>query len=248
MTLSTQKPLLILQTGQAPEPIRALHGNFPQMFVRQGNIDTQHLTIIDLQAGERPLPPNHYAGAIITGSRSMVTEHLDWSEYAADWIRQAMLCDLPMLGACYGHQLMAYALGGTVDFHPQGIEVGTEEIELLPAAERDPLISSLPSRFSANLIHLQTVLQPPACATVMAKSVHDPHQILRYGPHAFSTQFHPEFTAAVMKTYLPWLDQQASDDNVDYNGKLARISDTPLSQGLLISFVESLGKQRALAG
>lgn len=111
MSQTDLKPLLILQTGQAPEPIRALHGNFPQMFIRQGNMDSQQVVIVDLQAGERPQPPQNYAGAVITGSRSMVTEHLDWSEYAADWIRQAMLIDLPMLGACYGHQLMAYALG-----------------------------------------------------------------------------------------------------------------------------------------
>ncbi|MCC3704108.1 glutamine amidotransferase [Rouxiella badensis] len=248
MSQSPLKPLLILQTGQAPDPIRAVHGNFPQMFIRQGNIDTQQVVIIDLQAGERPLPPQHYAGAVITGSRSMVTEHLDWSEDAADWIRQAMLIDLPMLGACYGHQLMAYALGGTVDYHPQGIEVGTEEIELLPAGEKDALVSSLPSRFNANLIHLQTVLTPPTCAKVLARSSHDPHQILRYGPNAFSTQFHPEFSAAIMKTYLPWLDQQAPDDSVDYAAKLQKVSDTPLSQGLLLAFVESLGKQRAMAG
>ncbi|MEG3133330.1 glutamine amidotransferase [Rouxiella sp. T17] len=248
MPHSDLKPLLILQTGQAPEPIRELHGNFPQMFIRQGNIDNQHVVIIDLQAGERPLPPQHYAGAVITGSRSMVTEHLEWSEYAADWIRQAMLMDLPMLGACYGHQLMAYALGGSVGYHPDGIEVGTEEIELLPEAQKDPWVSALPARFNANLIHLQTVLQPPACATVLAKSAHDPHQILRYGPNAVSTQFHPEFSAAVMKSYLPWLNQQAADDSVDYLGKLQKIEETPLAQGLLLEFVDALGKQRALAG
>lgn len=243
------KPLLILQTGQAPEPIRALHGNFPQMFIQQGNIDSQQVLIVDLQAGERPQSPHNYCGAVITGSRSMVTEHLDWSEYAAGWIHQAMLIDLPMLGACYGHQLMAYALGGKVGYHPQGIEVGTEEIELLPEAAQDPWLAGLPPRFSANLIHQQTVLKPPSCATVLAKSAHDPHQILRYGPNAVSTQFHPEFSAAIMKTYLPWLDQQATaDDRTDYQGKLQNLSDTPISQGLLLNFIASLGKQQALAG
>jgi GMP synthase (glutamine-hydrolysing) len=219
------------------------------MFVSQGNIDTQQLVIIDLQAGERPDSPHHYAGAVITGSRSMVTEHLDWSEFAAEWIHQAMLIDLPMFGACYGHQLMAYALGGEVGYHPQGIEVGTEEIELLPEAAQDPWIGALPARFSANLIHLQTVLRPPSFAKVLAKSAHDPHQILRYGPNAISTQFHPEFSAAIMKTYLPWLDQQAAPaDQTDYQGKLLNVSDTPFSQELLLNFVASLGKQQALAG
>jgi len=248
MSQSSQKPLVILQTGNAPDPIRNQHGNFPQMFLRQGNLDTTQVQIVDLQAGERPLSPEHYAGAIITGSRSMVTEHLDWSEFAADWIRQAMLLDLPLFGACYGHQLMAYALGGEVDYHPAGLEVGTVEIELLPEAAQDPLLCALPTRFNANLIHLQTVLTPPASATVLARSAHDPHQILRYGPNAVSTQFHPEFTATIMKTYLPWLKQASPDDGVDYDQKLQQINETPLSQGLLLAFTEALGKQRALAG
>lgn len=248
MNAVSLKPLLILQTGHAPEPIRRVHDDFPQMFIRQGNIDAQGVIIVDLQAGERPLPPQNYCGAIITGSRSMVTEHLGWSEETADWIRLAMLQELPLFGACYGHQLMAYALGGEVDFHPQGIEVGTEELTLTPAGHLDPLISQLPAQFTANLIHLQTVVTPPASATVLAKTLFDPHQILRYGPNAISTQFHPEFSGAVMKTYLEWLDQQAFEGNIDYAEKLQQLSDTPLAQGLLLSFVAALGKRQALAG
>src|SRR5476651_767032 len=168
MSAASPKPLLILQTGHAPEPIRRVHDNFPQMFIRHGNIDAQQVAVIDLQAGERPLPAQHYCGAIITGSRSMVTEHLDWSEYAADWVRQAMLLELPLFGACYGHQLMAYALGGEVDYLSTGIEVGTIEVELTASGQQDPLASQLPPRFGANLIHLQSVITPPACATVLA--------------------------------------------------------------------------------
>ncbi|GAB2951293.1 glutamine amidotransferase [Hafnia psychrotolerans] len=248
MSTTRSKSLLILQTGHAPESISHVHGNFPQMFIRQGDIDTQQVTIVNLQAGERPQPPEHYCGAIITGSRSMVTEHLDWSEAAADWIRLAMLHELPLFGACYGHQLMAYALGGEVDYHPQGIEIGTAEVTLTPAGHLDPLISQLPAQFTANLIHLQTVVTPPATATVLAKTLHDPHQILRYGPYAISTQFHPEFSGEVMKTYLQWLNEQAFEDNVNYAEKIPQLSDTPLAQGLLLSFVTALGKRQALAG
>lgn len=248
MSAVNLKPLLILQTGHAPGPIQDVHGNFPQMFLRQGDINPQHLQIVDLQAGERPLPPENYCGAIITGSRSMVTEHLDWSEDAADWVRLAMLQALPLFGACYGHQLMAYAMGGEVDYLAQGIEVGTLDIELTPSGHLDPLVSQLPARFAANLIHLQAVITPPACATVLARSPVDPHQILRYGPNAISTQFHPEFSGSVMKTYLEWLDAQAFNDNVNYAEKLQQLSDTPLAQGLLLSFGAALGKRNALAG
>ena len=248
MTAPSLKPLLILQTGHAPEPVRRAHDNFPQMFIRQGNIDAQQVVIVDLQAGERPLPPEHYCGAIITGSRSMVTEHLAWSEEAADWVRLGMLQELPMFGACYGHQLMAYALGGEVDYHPQGIELGTHEVTLTPAGHLDPLVSQLPAQFAANLIHLQTVITPPATATVLAKTQHDPHQILRYGPNAISTQFHPEFSLAVMKTYLSWLGSIAEDDTIDFAHQAQQLSETPLSRSLLLAFVGALGKRQALAG
>ena len=109
-------------------------------------------------------------------------------------------------------------------------------------------MSQLPAQFAANLIHLQTVVTPPARATVLAKTLHDPHQILRYGPNAISTQFHPEFSLAVMKTYLSWLGSIAEDDSVDFTHQAQQLSETPLSQGLLLAFVGALGKRQALAG
>jgi GMP synthase (glutamine-hydrolysing) len=246
MPTPVNKPLLIMQTGHAPDAIRKRHDNFPQMFIHQGNINPQQLQIVDLQAGEQPLPPDNYAGALITGSRCMVTEHLDWSEHAASWIRQATKVQLPMFGACYGHQLMAYALGGKVGYHPQGIELGCLEIELLPAALQDPATQQLPRRFYANLVHMQTVLTPPAGAKVLARSQHDPHQILRYTPQAFSSQFHPEFSLEIMKSYVSWLAEHQQDSQINYTQRQQQLTDTPHSRSLLQHFVAALGKQQAL--
>ena len=85
--------------------------------------------VIDVAAGDELPPVAGVAGAIITGSAAMVTERLPWSERTAGWIRDAMDVELPLFGVCFGHQLMAHALGGRVDYLPGGCEIGTQPID-----------------------------------------------------------------------------------------------------------------------
>lgn len=242
------KPLLLMQTGDAPEIIRREKANFDEMFLQQGNIDADRVQIVHIPSGEQLQAPQHYAGVVITGSAAMVTEQLPWSEQAAEWLRQAMQIKLPIFGACYGHQLLAYALGGEVGYHPQGMEVGTLDIELLPAAANDRRLAMLPPHFKANLIHSQSVLTPPAGAKVLARSQQDACQILSYGDHVLTTQFHPEFNGAVMHQYLSWLGELNPEQQTQYQLKQQQVSDTPFSRLLLQGFVVSLGAQKALAG
>ncbi|AHG19721.1 glutamine amidotransferase [Chania multitudinisentens RB-25] len=242
------KPLLLMQTGDAPEAIRRERANFDQMFLQQGNIAADRVQIVHLPAGETLLPPESYCGVVITGSPAMVTEQHAWSEQAAAWLRQAMRIKLPIFGVCYGHQLLAHALGGTVGYHPQGMEVGTLEIELLPAASNDKRLSVLPPRFKANLIHAQSVLTPPVGAEILARSQQDACQILRYGDNALTTQFHPEFDGATMQHYLNWLSASKPENQEIYRLKQHQVSDTPVSQMLLQGFVVNLGAQRRALG
>lgn len=124
----------------------------------------------------------------------MVSERLPWSEAAAAWLRDAVALGLPILGVCYGHQLLAHALGGRVDYHASGREIGTVAIERLPAAADDALLAAAPARFVAHASHQQSVLELPAGAVVLARSAHDPHHAVRYAPRAWGLQFHPEFS------------------------------------------------------
>ena len=183
--------------GTQPEDIRTREGDLSDWFLRALGLEADTLEVIRVFEGELLPAPGAHEAAIITGSWAMVTDQLDWSEATADWIRQAMNIEMPLFGVCYGHQLMAHALGGQVGYHPAGLEIGCQEIGLLPAAASDPLSAILPPRFAAHLTNLQTILTPPSGAVVLAKSAHDPHQIMRYGPHAISTQFHPEFTPSI---------------------------------------------------
>ncbi|MDE2154314.1 MAG: glutamine amidotransferase [Xanthomonadaceae bacterium] len=235
------KPVLIIRTGRAPDSIRARHGDFPHWFRLGTRLLPQQLRIVDVAAGELPPPPQDVAGAMITGSAAMVTECAPWSERTAGWIRDAMDVELPLFGVCYGHQLMAHALGGRVGYLPGGREIGTQSIELLPAAGRDPLAASLPASFRAHTTHEQSVLEAPHGSAVLARSARDPHQLLRHGPNALSVQFHPEFNAEIMRGYIRRKLADMRREGVDPQQIFGAVAATPIARRLLRLFARKHG-------
>lgn len=236
----SHKPLAIIQMGHPPEDIRNSQGEQPDWVKAALAGSARPLSVVNPYRDE-PLPdPSTIAGAVLTGSWSMVTDREDWSERTAEWLRTAMQAGLPLLGICYGHQLMAHAFGGVVDFHPKGREIGQHNIELLPLAEHDGLLKALPPRFHANLTHEQSVLIPPKNAVVLARSEHDPHQILRYGPHALSVQFHPEFTVPLMAACLARRTDVFSAEGFDVDGMLNALAPTDHARQLLRDFAGQL--------
>lgn len=222
--------------GRPPEDLRATHGEQADWVTAAlAGVDAP-LTVIHPAAGQ-PLPePAALRGAVLTGSWAMVTDREPWSERTAQWLRLARQAQLPLLGICYGHQLMAHAFGGVVDYHPRGREIGRHAVTRLPAAAADPLLADLPARFAAHLTHEQSVLRPPAGATVLAASAHDPHQILRYGPRALSVQFHPEFTAALMDACLARRQDFLAAEGHDVAALRAALAPTPHALGILRAF------------
>jgi GMP synthase (glutamine-hydrolysing) len=193
-------PFLVLETGE-PVPGLRRHGRFAHWIRVSAGLERDGVVALDVR--EHPLPARAgFAGAIVTGSAAMVSDRHDWSERAADWLREAAHAGLPLLGICYGHQLLAHALGGEVGDNPAGREMGTVEVALHPAAADDPLFVALPASFAAQASHLQTVLRPPPQAVVLARSERDDCQAFRRGPAAWGVQFHPEFSVGHMRGYV----------------------------------------------
>jgi GMP synthase (glutamine-hydrolysing) len=230
------KPIVIIRTGRAPDSIRARHGDFPHWFRLCAALSPVRLQVIDVSAGEALPSPAQIAGALITGSAAMVTERAAWSERTAGWIRDAMDVQLPLFGVCYGHQLMAHALGGRVDYLAGGREIGTQPIELTPAAEDDPLTARLPASFRAHTTHEQSVLEVPTGATVLARSARDPHHLLRYGPNAISVQFHPEFNADVMRAYIHRKREALRHEGSDPHHVYRQVAATPIARRIMRAF------------
>ena len=228
--------LLIIQTGAAAPEVLARYGDFPEWFQRGLGVSPQRMTTVRVDTGGELPTPDSIAGAVITGSGAMVPERLDWSERTAKWLREAVTANVPLLGVCYGHQLLAHALGGRVDYNPRGREIGTWEIERLPASADDALIGSLPPRFLAHATHLQTVLQPPPSAVVLARSALDDCQAVRFAPHAWGVQFHPEFGVREMRGYLRARSEAIDYEGLDTRALLSTVRSCPDARSLLRKF------------
>jgi GMP synthase (glutamine-hydrolysing) len=246
------KFLLIIQTGHAPDDLLPQVGDISEWYARAlAPLDLPAHTAIRVLRpflGEALPPVHQVAAAVITGSWAMVSDREDWSERTAGWIREAMAVSLPLLGVCYGHQLMAHALGGEVDYHPQGVEIGVHPVTLSDEGQADAFFGRLPAVFDAPLTHMQTVLALPPGAVRLASSAHDAHQAVRYGPQAISVQFHPEFDAPLLRACILRRAQQLAEQGRDVPALLAGLSETPQARGILLDFVgEALAPARMAA-
>jgi GMP synthase (glutamine-hydrolysing) len=234
--MSRPLPILILKTGSTHASIRERLGDF------------EHWVADGLMAGELPVavhdarlhgePPGHgqIAGVVITGSHSMVSEREPWSEALVPWLQAAVQAGVPVLGICYGHQLLAHALGGEVAHHPDGVEIGTVEVERQAASADDPLLGSLPERFDAQSVHWQSVRRLPEGAVPLARSAHEAHHAFRVGPSAWGVQFHPEFSDEALRAYLDGLGPTLAREGRDAAQISAGLKKTPEAASVLPRF------------
>lgn len=232
------RPLLLIQTGEAPDPLCERFGGFVDWFRAAMRLDPAQMQIVRVDAGATLPAPTKIAGAVITGSSAMVTERADWSERTAAWIRATLDTGTPMFGVCYGHQLMTHALGGTVGWLPDGREIGTQPVTRghAVATPAGSVTDGLPATFPAHTTHRQTVLAPPRDAEVLARSERDPHQLLRYAPNVISTQFHPEFTPEHMRAYIALRADSLREEGMDPDAIAAQVETTEVARALLERF------------
>lgn len=219
--------------GMPPDSIVKAQGVPAQWFAQALNIPINEILVCNPAHGDELPKQSEFAVAIITGSWSMVTDKLDWSERTAQWARQLIKDDKPLLGVCYGHQIMAHAMGGVVDYNPNGKEQGTFAINLNQDGLKDDLLGQMPKEFMVHLSHSQSVMQAPAGATVLAFNQHDANQIIRYGKNTISFQFHPEFTVDILRSCMASLKPNAIGSFSNPNDMPA----TPLALDLMKKFV-----------
>jgi GMP synthase (glutamine-hydrolysing) len=229
-------PFLILETGQPVASMRR-HRGFPHWIRVAAGLRADEAVVVNVEAGEALPSREGFAGTIVTGSGAMVTDRADWSERSAQWLRDAAHAGMPLFGICYGHQLLAHALGGEVGNHPQGREMGTVDLELHPSADDDLLFGGLPNAFQVQATHLQTVLRAPEGATVLARSVHDACQAFRWGDRAWGVQFHPEFSATHMRGYVQAREEALIREGRCHKQVARGVSATPQARLVLRRFV-----------
>lgn len=200
--------------------------------------------VVDAEQGADLPRLEECAGVVITGSHAMVTDNLPWSLKLESWIPSLLGARVPLLGICYGHQLLARAAGGEVGYHPRGKEIGTVAIELLPAAARDPLFKALPTSFLAHATHAQTVLRLPPGATPLASNSFEPNHAFGLQGCAWGVQFHPEYSAEIMRVYIRAQASALEAKGKDVAALLATVTETPAAAATLKNFA-ALVKDRA---
>ena len=118
---------------------------------------------------------------MVTGSSALVTDREPWSVRAGRWLAEVTRRGSPILAICYGHQLLADALGGEVKLNSRGRQMGVVDVSLTDEGRADPLLGVLPSPFAIGHSHRQHVLQLPEGATLLAYNANDPHAAFRLG-------------------------------------------------------------------
>ena len=227
---------LILQTGQPVASMRR-YGSFAHWIRVAAGLDGDDVVVVDVENGQDLPTREGFAGAIVTGSGAMVTDRLPWSEASATWLRAAAHADLPLLGICYGHQLLAHALGGQVGDNPAGREMGTVDLELHADAGDDPLFAGLPTQFAVQATHMQTVLALPEGARLLATSQQDAAYAFRWRQRAWGVQFHPEFSTTHMRGYIQARRDALAEEGSDAAAMERSVRAAPLARKLLRRFV-----------
>ena len=230
------KPIALIKTGSTITQIKSLHGDFEDWFA--AGLGVLDLFQIDVFRQESLPEADNLSGVVITGSPAMVSAKEDWSERTADWLGETVQKGIPVLGVCYGHQLLAHALGGLVGPNPNGRQIGTVPARLINASEADRLLGHLPEMFDAQTSHSEVVLKLPLGSERLATSPLDDNFAIRFAENAWGIQFHAEFSSPVMSAYIQYRADALLEEGLDPEYLLGKTTETVEAKSALRRFVE----------
>ena len=186
----------ILEAGRPPEGMIETYGDYPDMFsslLSDAGIEFESYAVLDNQF---PGSRKDCDAWLVTGSRCGVYENTNWMQTLAEFIRKAYALGQPMVGICFGHQMLAHALGGKVKKSDKGWGVGVHDYEF---TLRPDWLGDDDPEFSIHAFHQDQVVQLPEMTEVIAASDFCPYAGLAYEDKAISFQGHPEFKADYMQ-------------------------------------------------
>lgn len=222
----------ILETGHAPDEFKATLGTYPDMFKRllggQG-FEFDVYSVVDM---DFPGDVHDADGWLITGSKHGVYEDLPFIAPLEEFIRQAYAAHIPVVGVCFGHQIMAQAMGGKVEKFGGGWAVGHTVYDL----DGD--------KVALNAWHQDQVITPPKEAQVIGSTDFCKYAALAYDDRMLSVQPHPEYSGAVIDGLIRLRGRGNVPDPLldEAEGKLDLKTD---SDRLAAQFTEFFKKKRS---
>ncbi|RMC34790.1 type 1 glutamine amidotransferase [Paracoccus alkanivorans] len=177
----------ILQCGQSPAQLKEALGDYPDMFARMLGGRGFEFRVWHVEGMEFPSDVHDADGWLLTGSRHGAYEDHPFIPPLEDFIRRAYAEGVPQVGICFGHQIIAQALGGKVVKHPGGWAVGAQNYDFDGQS------------VTLNAWHQDQVAVLPEGAEVVARNDFCENAALIYGDRVFSVQPHPEFDDAFVQ-------------------------------------------------
>ncbi|WP_394837685.1 glutamine amidotransferase [Pendulispora rubella] len=231
--------IIVLRTGDAIPSVAEKTGQQFFDFIKTTAADSwpYDWECIDVRTPDVVLPALKTAAAfIITGSASSVTERAPWMLQTEDYIRHIADAEVPLLGICFGHQLIGQALGGEVARNPNGREIGTVRLEV---SKDDPLLAGQPRTFDVQTTHSDSVVRLPPGAVVHASTPLEPNTVFSVGAHIRGVQHHPEMNDAIIRGYVEARAEIIRGEGLDPEAILGAIRPAPENGQTLRNFVRN---------
>jgi GMP synthase (glutamine-hydrolysing) len=236
--------IVVLKTGDPVEPVGQRRGSFARM-IREaaGDAWSGEWAEHDVRT-EAPLPDLAAVSAyVLTGSSANVPDRLPWMLRTEEHLRAAAAHGTPMLGLCFGHQILAQALGGEVVKNPRGREIGTVTVHRTAGAA-DAWLDGAPASFPANASHIDTVARLPPGARRLGTTSLDENAIFAVGAAIRGVQFHPEFDADITAGYVAARTAAIASEGLDAAAIARHVRETPESRALVAGFIRTFVTRR----
>ena len=199
--------------------------------------------LVEYDVTERELPDTFaFDACVLTGSRASVYWEEAWIAELESWVREAVERDVAFLGVCFGHQLLAHALGGTVEPMDE-YEIGYRTVSHDGGS---PLLSDVDEEFTVFTTHSDRVVELPPGAEQFAENDYGVHGFRT--DDVFSVQFHPEYDTETAREVTQGKDDQLSEERIQavLDGITAENYDAACeAKRLFDNFTDYVRRQRA---
>ena len=233
-THKKRQKIVVVKTGEPVPKVAAKRGQFADLIAGSiGDVFQGEYAVVDVRTDAPPTLGDD-ALVVITGSAANVPDRAPWMLKAEAWLREVVTSGTPTFGICFGHHMLAQALGGEVQRNPRGREIGTLEIE---HADHDPIFDGVPMTFEANVTHVDSVIRLPEGAASLARSRLEDHHAIRFTGTCYGVQFHPEIDAEVMRGYIETRHEILRAEGFDVDVMLARLGEGEPGRQTLRNFV-----------